>query len=386
MTQQEFYIHAQLNPDQVNIWYDTGGPPYTLRAITIPVLDNSAPRQDISPILENLKNIVLQLSTGERITLKILSRTAPQSTPAGSPVAVRYYYYDIQPLTIATIGSVALTIPIVFSPAIDTYQFNASPYNILKGTIDTSRASSYIMQADRYKIGTLANPAYTGPLNINELLTGSAVKAGVQDSNYTITGWTNGRYNGSKTDRVDYKTEPAVTGRFFLAAEFPSGSDIGHINYLISSSQVEYKEYFFSGVGDIPGFESTDSGFTTINTVPINQSFIQVAPRGNNLAAPKPGDILRPVVGGVAKELLQIYLVTVQSEIPLIYNIFAIRGYFQSPSSAIPQSSPLQLITPVQIFSTENGRLSGVPKGTLLIKETGYIVGVDSLGYVVASS
>lgn len=387
MTQQEFYRHAQLHPDQVNIWYDdTQGSPYTLRAITIPVLDTTTPiYQDNSAALEGLQEVTIPLSIGSNITLKVVSGFVVKSRPASSLVDIKYYYYNIQPLTIPTIGNLSIsTDKLIFAPSIDAYKFNQSNYNVLKGNIQASRQSGYIMQADRYKIGTLANPAYTGPLNINELLTGSAVKADVQDSNYTSTPWINARYEGSKTDRVDYKTEPAVTGRFFDASEFPSGSTQGQINYLISSSQVVYKPYFYTGIGDLPGFQLEYSGYVNVRNYAPETKQITIIPEtsGRNLVAPKEGDLFQQYN---SNEIFRVDTVGILGVAPVSYLLFVTRGYFGQPQN-LTASSLLNKVTQVQVFSAEGSKLSGVPKGQLLVKETGKILRLDPLGFVIASS
>lgn len=389
MTQQEFFVHTQLHPSQVNIWYDdTGASPYTIRAITIPVLDTSVPPKDLSPLLDNLQQITVPLSTGASIQLDILSRTTIQTQGVTIPFpvpATKYYYFVIKPLTIASIGSTNLPADnVLFTPSIDVYQFNESPYNVLQGSLEASRQSSYIMQADRYKIGTLANPTYTGPLNIDELLSGSAVKADVQDSNYTTTGWISGRYEGSKTDRVDYKTEPAISGKFFDASEFPSGSTGGQINYLISSSQVVYKTFFYAGVGDTPGFGYEYSGYKLNTDYIAEQTALSISPEvaGVAVTVPKPGDLYRQANN---TEIMKVDAVTLVSVSPLVYVIFVTRGYFGTVQN-LSAGSILQRITQVQVYSVEGNKLSGVPRGQVLVKETGAILRLDSLGYVIAST
>ena len=386
MTQQEFFAHTQLHPDQINIWYDdTQGPPYTLRAITIPVLDTNTPvPKDNSEILAGLQQVTIPLSIGGNITLEVVAALAAQSRPASSLVDIKYYYYTIKPLTISAIGNLSIySNSVIFAPATDSYVFDKSNYNVTKGIIQASRKSTYIMEADRYKIGTLANPAYTGPLNINELLTGSAVKADVQDSNYTSTPWINARYEGSKTDRVDYKTEPAVTGRFFDASEFPSGSTQGQIDYLISSSQVLYKPYFYTGIGDTPGFQLEYSGFVNAVNYSSTVEQIRIAPEivGSNLTSPKPGDLLQQ---DFRSEIFRVNAVGIISTNPLVYTLFITRGYFGEPQTLL-SGEGLNRVSQVQVFSVEGSKLSGVPKGRLLIKETGKILKLDSLGYVINS-
>lgn len=387
MTQEEFFAYTQLHPDQVNIWYGTGGPPYTLKAITIPVLDSNNPPQDRSRLLENVQQITLPLSTGDNVTVNITSATQTQSP--GTPVMpiTRYYYYSIEPLTLPSIGNIGIAAgTLVFSPSLDTFEFADSPYNVLEGSLEASRQSAYIMQADRYKIGTLANPTYTGPLNIEELLSGSAVKADVQDSNYTITGWVNARYEGSKTDRIDYLSEPAISGKFFEASEFPSGSTPNEINYLITSSQVVYKDYFFAGTGDTPGFVKEDSKFLT--NASYNEYATIIAATTNAVgfipAILKVGDLISFSQSPTA-EVLRVNAVGVLSTAPLVYSLSVTRGYFGN-LQPISLNSPIYRVSLVQIYNVTGNRLAGVPRGQVLVKETGRILKLDSLGFVISST
>ena len=386
MTQEEFFAYTQIRPDQVNIWYDTGGPPYTLKAITIPVLDSNNPPQDRSRLLENVQQITLPLSTGDNITLNIISATQAQSP--GTPVmpVTRYYYYNIEPLTLPNIGNIGIAAgTLVFSPSLDTFDFADSPYNILEGSLEASRQSSYIMQADRYKIGTLANPTYTGPLNIGELISESAAKADVQDSNYTSTGWTNARYEGTKTDRLDFLTEPAISGKFFEGSEFPSGSTPLQIDYLISSSQVFYREYFFAGVGDTPGIVTVGTRFKTDNNYTTFATTLLISEEIPGTAATpiQAGDLIK--MQGSGTEIIRVDSVGIASTSPVVYGLIVTRGYFGQKAS-IPANTLIEKVSKVQIYNVTGNRLSGVPKGKLLVKETGAVVTLDPLGFIVSST
>lgn len=383
MTQQEFFIHTQLHPDQVNIWYDAGGPPYILRAITIPALDYNNPPQDHSAFLGNVQQITVPLSTGDNITLNVTSVTQAQSPGTLVMPVTKYFYYNIEPLQVDNIGSIGIaTGTLVFSPSLDTFSFADSSYNVLEGSVEASRQSSYIMLADRYKIGTLTNPTYTGPLNIVELLSGSATKADVQDSNYTTTGWINARYEGTKTDRIDYLSEPAISGKFFQAAEFPLGATSGQIQYLISSSQVVYKDYFFAGIGDTPGFNADYSGFQSNNSYNEYATLIYVNPEipGSALTPLKRGDLIR-FLGN--DEIIKIDAVGVYSVTPLVYSLQLTRGYYGA-AQQITNNQLIDKVSQVQIYSVTGNKLTGVPKGQLFIKETGAIVTLDSLGFIIS--
>lgn len=386
MTQQEFFAHTQLYPDQVNIWYNTGGPPYTLKAITIPVLDTNNPPQDRSALLENVQQITIPLSTGDTITLNVTSTTQAQSP--GTPImpVTRYYYYNVEPLTLSNIGNVGIAAgTLVFSPSLDTFEFADSPYNILERSLEASRQSSYIMQADRYKVGTLANPTYTGPLNIEELISGSAAKADVQDSNYTSTGWINARYEGTKTDRIDFLTEPAISGQFFQGAEFPSGSSVNQIAYLISSSQVIFKDYFFAGTGDTPGLQLVQSGFITNAAQSPSSPFISIREDvpGSGVTPIKVGDLIK-ITSNINNELIRVDAVGVISTTPIEYLLIVTRGYSGQPQQ-INFNELIEKVNKVQIYNVTGNKLSGVPKGKLLVKETGAVLTLDSLGLIISS-
>lgn len=52
-----------------------------------------------------------------------------------------------------------------------------------------------------------SNPEGNGilvPVNIDQIIQGKAVKAPIQDSNYSSTSWTNGRYKGTKVSSVGF--------------------------------------------------------------------------------------------------------------------------------------------------------------------------------------
>ena len=248
MTQQEFFAHTQLYPNQVNIWYSDQGAPFTLYAITIPIFDITSPTPvDNTAQLEALQQVSIPLSTGNVLIANITSRSRVQTPGTPTVPITTYYYFTITPITIQTFGNAAIQLnQLIFSPSIDIDEYNASPYNVTKGNILLSKPSQDLMVADRYQIGTPSDPTYTGPLNILQLLSGSATKATAQDTNYSNTGWLNGRYVGSKTTRSEYGTEPAISGRLFEGSEFPSSSLANEIKYAISTQQAVFKTYFYT--------------------------------------------------------------------------------------------------------------------------------------------
>jgi len=356
MTQQEFRTIASLYPSRVNIWCADSGPPYQVYAITVPIA--SLTGQNMLPYLQLVQQFAISLTDTTKLVLTITSRE----------------YANIQ-----------------FLPAIDDTLFYDSPYNTLNGSIQDQRRSSYIMQSDRYKAGTADNPNYIGPLNINQLLVGSASLATVQDSNYTSTSWIRGRYEGTKTSISDYKALPATTGTTFEGAEFPASSTTTEIQFLQTSGQVLYKTLFFTGVGDNPntatkysGYQIASSGLTSTFTaigITAEQTQITIIPELLNTLIPSSGDIYK-----IDNEFVKVLVAARQTiNASISYVLYVTRGY-NSKSGSHAAYRPVDKVEPVQIFNITGNKLSGVPKGKILVKQTGTVNVLDPLGFIVSSS
>lgn len=400
MTQQEFFAHTQLYPSQVNIWYSDQGAPYTIYAITIPVKDITSPiQEDNTAQLEALQQISIPLSTGNILTLNVVTRSRVQvpsitipgtiDDPAVFIPAKDYYYYTIVPVTISDFGNTAISVDqLVFSPSLDVTEYDGSVYNAQKGNILLNRQSDYRMAADRSKVGTLANPTYTGPININQLISGSATKARVQDSNYSNTGWVNARYEGSETSRVTYGTEPAISGKLFKGSEFPATLAPNQINYLITTQQVVYSDFFFAGIGDTPGYNPILSIYNIIAEQPFgndgNRSILtfQVIAGSNFTKPPQEGELYR--VDG-SEELIKVEAVGTIPASPDLFTVYVLRGW-NGVVDTIVTPIGLEVLSLVQVYNVENNKLAGVPKGQVYVKETGAALLLDNAGYVVSSS
>jgi hypothetical protein len=92
--------------------------------------------------------------------------------------------------SIAPTGSVQD--PVIFEPYITTANYDNSDFNpLINNAVDIRKSSTY--QDIDYNQGALV------PVNFELLISGSAQKAEVQDSNYTLARHINPRYNGSRT-------------------------------------------------------------------------------------------------------------------------------------------------------------------------------------------
>lgn len=400
MTQAEFIAYAQISPNQaqVNIWYsDTA--PYTIQGLTLPTVNVLG--QDITAYLDQVQQVIVPISIGgvtQDITLNILTRQS-YSTPGGN-----FYFFTVTPYVVSSItqgafsGSLA---EVSFTPAIDINVFNESPYNVLQGSVEETRKSDYIMLSDRYKVGAPGLPGYTGPTNINLLLSGSASLADVQDSLYSDTGWISARYTGTKTNSADYKVSPAVTGKIFKGAQYPySGltADLVPIRYQISSSIVIYSDYFYTGEGDTPGFSSTYITNIAVSGSTVSNSGTNIYVKHASGGDPKPflpeiGDTIA-FDGGAGSvlsnnfEVAYVAGVSLFATSPIIVYVLSVnRPYDGSTTTvSIADGDTLFNLLPTQILKLSGNKATGLNKSLMVVEETGEILTLNDFGFVVSGS
>jgi hypothetical protein len=80
----------------------------------------------------------------------------------------------------------------------DVANFEYSDYNAILGNATVPQFSNTFQNIDYSSAQGLT------PINFDLIISGSALKASIQDSNYSQTGWSNGRYNGSKVSSVNF--------------------------------------------------------------------------------------------------------------------------------------------------------------------------------------
>lgn len=378
MTQAEFLAYCNIYPSQVNVWY-TDTAPYIIQGMSVPVLDLNL--DDNTPFLTQVEKVTIPLPGGGTITLDITQISIATANTAGQG-AISFFFLLTTPSVITgTLSSNVIVGNISFSPAINGIVFNASPYNTVGGTIQNTRLSKYIMESDRNTVGIPGNPSYTGPTNITQLLSYSASKADIQDSNYSDTGWINGRYDGTKTNIFDTFVNPAVNGRVFEASVFPSSTATGQIQFQQSGSQVVYKDYFYTGVGEIPGFNSNGTNFYPTQNFNDSTTVVIVS-LVSYISFINPFEVGDLISFGGNDEICRIQQIGRLNTNTL--TLVVTRGVYQNPDP-ITTNDEVKKVTQVQIYELGGNRLQGVPKGLVLVKETGQILQLDPLGYVVGS-
>lgn len=386
MTQAEFFAYANLNnhSGNVNVWY-TGSNPGTILGLSVPAqIQQGGETQDITAKLEQVQQITIPQPTGLPVILNILNRSQNQS-----PNGTRYYIFLVTQVSTQDITGPIAVGDLYFSPNIDVFEFSVSPYNVLGGSIEENRESNYIMKADKSTAGNINLPVgYSGPANIYALLSGSAEIAVTQDSNYSITGWTNARYQGSKTDSYDYKSPPLVTGTIFQGSNYPATVPFSHIQNQISSSTVLYSEYFYAGTEETPGYSLKPLLYQTSgsNVLPTSTEFFikQTTPDPTSLTGSiAVGDLIKIAS---SDEIMRITLIGVPQNLAtgtlrlrVVRNVNGV-GVIANVND---NNQAISKINPVQIYEVERNRLTGVVRGYMVVQITGEILTLDSNGFVV---
>lgn len=395
MTQQEFIAYVKLYPSQVNVKYSenlTG--PSIIDSISVPVLDLAG--NSLTEYLQQVQQLIVPLTTGGNVTLSIVSRSQSFTTTL-TGVQVGYFIFDVQQITVTRPTSALINQGLVaLSPYVRNLAFNSSPYNVLQGSLEKPRTSDYIMKADRSKTtGISGSAAYTGPSNINLLLAGSASKAEIQDSSYSNTGWTNSRYEGSKTNKDTYKVESAVNGTPFLAAIYPFSTSDSYIKFQQSSSAAFYTDYFYAGPEQSPKYSVEDTYWTlanvlnnattstltfnwglSITTTPLVWAPMKLIPPGTLIKLGYYQPEIVKVITSIANPLptgtaAPSCIVTVQ------------RSYYGTVVIPVPQASRIYTLPLRNIYQLDGSKLSEVVNRKLQVKDSGEIIYLDKVGRIV---
>jgi hypothetical protein len=150
-----------------------------------------------------------------------------------------------------------------------------------------------------------------------------------------------------------------------------------------------YKDLFYAGVGDTPGFQAQYSNYKVDPNNPVvdinsQQSIVYVVPdaAAPSTRAPRPGEFYRQI-GSL--EIFRVDTVGVVVGSINNYALYVTRGYYGGIQPIVTDIG-LEKITQVQVYNTDGDKLSGVPKGQVYVKETGAILKLDSAGFVVSAS
>ena len=386
MTQEEFFAYANLDnhSGDVNVWY-SGSNPSTILGLSVPVLTlNNGVTTNITPQLAQVQQITIPQPSGYQIIVEVTARSVNES-----PHGTRYYLFLVNQISTTGITGDSAPGGIYLSPDINIYEFSVSPYNVLGGSVEENRESNYIMRADKDTSGGINVPiGYSGPANIYALLSGSAEKAIIQDSNYSLTGWNNARYRGTKTDKYDYQSPPLLSGTTFQGSNYPATVPPAHIQSEMSDNTAIYSNYFYDGTEETPGYSTkvllynTSGSSTNGNTL-----WLKTTTSNSITGAISPGDLITvgfPISSNT--EVMRVGIIGIPpGYAPGTVTVSVTRNVNNVPTLTdirIPNLT-VSKIKSVQIYEVEGNRLNGIVRGYMAVRITGEILKLDNNGFVL---
>jgi hypothetical protein len=331
----------------------------------------------IENVLEQIESVKFT-SLGITYELIINSRSY---YPAQNP----FFYFTIEPAYIPDIFDanqfIASIEDVTLTPYLLDVQFGFSEFNPLISNASIGRKSNIIMQSDRLEQTVL-------PANINALLSESAVKASVQDSLYTDTGWTNARYIGSETSAAESAgIPPSITGRSFTGEVFSSDSDT---EYICSTDNKLNQQLFHTSDTELPAFE-LDSDITIELAVPFGRYQTQLTyqefPASGSIDL---GDVLKVTSGAYLFEYIRIKEINTQlKKITVdrdIYNAYLIPDFRPASYNVGIEWTKVKRFDIFRFENTGQNRIQLVNNSRIYINGNNTIVDTDDFGQIVSSS
>lgn len=397
MTLQEFklvispgyILDSELR--KVNMNYTYVGGVYRVDAIAVRISSDNLLQ------LQNATRITLHIpGSGVLVSIELESSLLPIRTVNREQVG-NYYLYSIveldqQPIIAAPSPSGSPLLEeyftdVIIEPSIANSNFAGSEYDALLNNTAGDRQSEYIQISDRVQ----SKPA---PQNLPSILIDKAIPASVQDSNYTNTGWTRGRYDGTKTDSTQYGgIDPALLGGAAKGAFFPQTYTEDQIRNL-APTDITYQDYFFTGKLDAPTCEiltTADISATLDTSITAQTTTLTILATYSTLKGRlQQGDLIgldssAYTVGGT--EVCRIVSIT-SIPYPNAYQLEVVRGF----GGSIPRahtSSPTTNIYKIasnQFYLLQSNKIQGLLAGKLLIQDSQEVIYLNAIGYSISGS
>lgn len=188
-------------------------PPYKLLGLTIPF--NSANDVALEETLSSVTDIKFTIG-GTPVKTKVTQIAKNQG----------YFFIRLLPKEVLVFPTgidnsgtpLDLVVEFIFSPYLAA-KFNNSDFNALIGNASNNVQSNVALQVDR-------STDLLTPPNLDAIISRTATRAQIQYSNYTVAGWTNARYEGSKLNSGSiFGDDPAQAYKSFKGGVFPLDGD-----------------------------------------------------------------------------------------------------------------------------------------------------------------
>ena len=357
-------------------------------------LDGDDFNLDITQVLQQLEKISFTLKyrsfPDQKIDLTVISRRKERGAAENE-----YFYFDVKETEfIDYLGTNAVfdgdidnnTLEgngeqVFFSPTLSEVNFSFSDFNPLLSNSITNRLSSKRQIASR-------NNLDINPVNSDSLLSETAPLAEIPDSNYSLTGLINSRYEGSKTDAEKFGgVSPSFTGRTFTGEVFSNVVTNSKISSSLEQDRV-YKELFHTGEEELPVFRIVSSSFNLQQTSISSTLKLSPIPTASSGSLFDIGDILFFSGSPSTQEYVRV------QKIDRINNQLLVEREYLSDkgldSNAIGKTvgQHIQLIQPTKLFEFGSGttKVELVENAKVLVKESRLILETDKYGNVFTSS
>lgn len=370
LTQQEFLAIADIYPEGINIWC-TKDTPIQVLGVTVPFADNE--NINVANTLEQVQTITLPVDNdpGTVVELQVVSKVIRGTLP------YKYYFFTVVPKDITSkvsydafplVNEVIQDREVVLLPNIRGGSFTVSDYNVSLNVAQDSRTSEYILKNS------------------------SATFADIQDSMYSDTGWVNARYEGTSTNSQTYSSiDSAILGASLQGTYYPLQTSDIEINN-IDTSERSYQEYFHNSLETYPAFTLETPYLFYLDATETNltaQDLVVRAPVTNRpLTTYRPGDLLMKkdeTSGEIGLEVLKVVSMARRSTAN-DYDLKVVRGWNNTTKEQLTANDELYKIQSIRMFELEKNKPSPVKQGKIRVKDTGYILYTDLLGYAVSGS
>jgi len=363
-----------------------------ITGVTVTVATRRDWNLQTSPVNQiDLENVLLTATSirfvidGQAYVIPIENRSK-YSNSFNNPTS-NYYYFEVLPLTVNKTtnndnGLGVDQVDVTFLPYVQDEKYEYSDFNPLISNALVNRTSTYTQQSDRVGSGT-------NPTNLEEILSGSATKAQIQDSNYSATGWSNARYVGSITDAQSYKgIPPAITARTFVGEQNPSSSAYQLICSRSLTDRIT-SEFLFTGDQEVPSFEGfvyTKYKLLQANSANVTalQYGVSTTPETGSIEI---GSILAVHDSSLLPERLRV--VGIKQGVGGLPNTLTVtRGYLGTTPATLPQNSEILVVKPLKIFKVDNtsAKIVNSTNSRIWVKDSKEILETDEYGLVYTGS
>lgn len=346
--------------------------------ITVTEKPQAAPSSTFMELVRVLEEVEqIKFKVGDTLySLKIISRRGYINTVDDT---LSFFYFSVVPFEFIFDANSTQGQDILVSlyPFLIGSNHRFSNYNPIIDNVSEQRRTplgSRIVESDK-------NNTTTSPSNLQAILSGSATLASVQESCYTTTGWSNGRYNGSKTNAENYGgIPPALTGTTVTAAIYaPQVLD----SYIVSqsSSTRTLQDIFNTGITETPTFSVVNSSYTLTTSLGNTGVIISVASVGVQTT----GSFDINTLIQIGNEKMRVVKYT---EITNQTYLTVERGLFNTSKAAHSTAAVIKIISPtfLYIYDTIRRQQNAITNAKVWIEETSNVFYTDGFGAVFTGS